>query len=123
MVASQHAQSQSVLGMYVFREQMARKFMYAMYLQVIQAMHNTLSISVNAVPSHIGLHGGDRLGTCEMQPCGTAARPLTQLLPALQKRQQMEVIVAPNPSTTYFELAIKTKAKEAVKHKDNGCKW
>jgi hypothetical protein len=73
----------------------------------------TLSISVNAVPSHIGLHGDDRLGTCDMQPCGTAARAAEPAITSIEK-PKMEVIVAPNPSTTYFELVVKTKAKEML---------
>ena len=31
----------------------------------------TLSISVNAVAAHLANHSGDRLGSCNQQPCGT----------------------------------------------------
>ncbi len=34
----------------------------------------TLSISANAVPSHLGQHSGDRLGTCDVS-CGSSAKP------------------------------------------------
>lgn len=74
----------------------------------------TLEISVNAVPAHVGLHGGDRLGSCTMQTCTTAPVANYAGVDEHLHDSKMEVIVAPNPSTTYFELAVKTSKKEPL---------
>jgi hypothetical protein len=51
---------------------------------------NTLSISVNAVPSHLGNHTGDRLGSCDQTPCGQERSPMRsrKLLTSLQPKKQ-----------------------------------
>jgi hypothetical protein len=58
---------------------------------------HTLSISINAVPSHLGLHAGDRLGRCD-QTCGAAAKG--------QHTEELltigEMKVYPNPTTGVF---------------------
>jgi hypothetical protein len=69
-----------------------------------------LSISVNAVPSHLGLHSGDRLGKCD-QTCGGNK--------GSEMEQQMEagdLKVYPNPSTGMFivELPSEVKGGEAM---------
>jgi hypothetical protein len=81
---------------------------------------NTLSISVNAVPSHLGNHTGDRLGSCEQTPCsGTVTNAITQTVSqsatketvVTTSEEDFTVKVAPNPSTSYFTLKFESKYK------------
>lgn len=87
---------------------------------------NTLSISVNAVPAHLGNHAGDRLGSCDQSPCsaGPVTHASTQSSKAASKEQQesndneaFTVVVSPNPSTTYFTLKLKSKYQTPVSMK------
>jgi PKD repeat protein len=66
----------------------------------------TLSISVNAVPAHVGLHGGDRLGTCDMQPCGVAPRFVNTTDHAEHTESGITLKASPNPSSKYFLINI-----------------
>jgi hypothetical protein len=71
---------------------------------------NTLSISVNAVPSHLGLHSGDRLGKCDQTCGGNKGGDMEEHLEA------GELKVYPNPTTGMFvvELPGDVKGGQAV---------
>jgi hypothetical protein len=68
----------------------------------------TLSISVNAVSAHVGLHGGDRLGACDMQPCGATPRYVDAAEHIDHDDLGITVKVSPNPSVNYFLINIKS---------------
>jgi hypothetical protein len=76
-----------------------------------------LSVSVNAVPSHIGQHGDDRLGKCG-QTCGAAAKE--DEAAAGERLEEIvgigEMKVYPNPTTGvfYVELPEAVKGGEAL---------
>jgi PKD repeat protein len=62
----------------------------------------TISISVNGVPAHVCLHGGDQLGYCG-QTCGApVARYITGNGPATPD----QVTIAPNPNTGVFKVTL-----------------
>ena len=76
------------------------------------ANSHTLSISVNAVPSHLGNHPGDRLGTCEMTPC-TVAPALGAPVMYVEAEsklvdlpKELTVKASPNPTNSFFTLTI-----------------
>jgi|GEM_PF-5546570 len=71
----------------------------------------TLSISVNAVPAHIGLHGGDRLGTCNQLPCApnSASRSIVDDNNLLVS--PLSVKVFSNPSSSSFNIRIDSKSE------------
>jgi hypothetical protein len=75
----------------------------------------TLSISVNAVPSHIGLHAGDHLGTCS-QSCDNlgikAGGEEGELV--VSEHASFETIVYPNPFTTDFSVTVETESVEPI---------
>ncbi|WP_276133024.1 choice-of-anchor L domain-containing protein [Polluticoccus soli] len=76
----------------------------------------TISISVNAVPSHFLGHVGDLLGKCTDVQCGTAAKgSYTENGPAAVPTVS-EIIVYPNPVTgiVTVELPAGVNAHEAV---------
>ena len=87
---------------------------------------NTLSISVNAVPAHLGNHSGDRLGSCDQAPCGASpiaanasavnnsgvTKEALVVIPAVE--EELKVTVMPNPSTTYFTLKLESKYQTPV---------
>lgn len=85
----------------------------------------TLSISVNAVPAHLGNHTGDRLGTCSQTPCSvatgsnatnsTASQSVSQELNA--SNEDLKVTVSPNPSSQYFTLKLTNKFDQSVQLK------
>lgn len=81
---------------------------------------NTLEIRVNAVPAHIGLHGGDRLGSCSMSPCGAPQNSANSTLDftadknTVTTEEDLKVTVMPNPTTTYFTLKIESKYKTPI---------
>lgn len=81
---------------------------------------NTLSISVNAVSSHLGNHAGDRLGTCGQLPCTVvkATNSITQATQATQttkelaegtSEEELSVLVSPNPSPNFFTLKLTSR--------------
>jgi hypothetical protein len=98
---------------------------------------NTLSISVNAVSSHLGQHDGDKLGTCD-QVCAapvttrtittepttetTVKPPVTTDALSVKVDQkgvpgtfaELRVAVRPNPTTTTFVIHVETSSKEPV---------
>jgi len=85
---------------------------------------HTLSISVNAVPAHLGNHAGDRLGSCDQTPCAPPAVATTSTQSTEQAvtketlvsstEEELKVTVMPNPSTTYFTLKLESKYETPV---------
>ena len=85
---------------------------------------HTLSISVNAVPAHLGNHAGDRLGSCEQPPCSsgyvenaitqTSTQSVTKEVKVISTEEEFSVKVSPNPSTTYFTLKLESKYQTPV---------
>jgi hypothetical protein len=71
---------------------------------------HTLSISINAVPSHLSEHADDRLGQCG-QGCGNTQRiagePGTG---ELIMDEDLEMVVYPNPFSSDFRLRIESNA-------------
>jgi hypothetical protein len=76
----------------------------------------TISISVNAVPSHFGPHLGDLLGKCTDIQCGTAAKGSYAENGPAAIPSVAEITVYPNPVTGIFtiELPSGIVGKEAV---------
>jgi hypothetical protein len=75
----------------------------------------TLSVSVNAVPSHFGPHVGDKLGKCDDEGCGTANK--NSNMAAMTGNGIIDAIkVYPNPITGVFtvELPYGMGGKEAI---------
>lgn len=69
---------------------------------------HTLSVSVNAVPSHLGNHVGDQLGKCG-QTCGTPVlKQIASGTSAIVADENMNILVFPNPSKTEFQLRIES---------------
>lgn len=79
----------------------------------------TLEISVNAVPAHIGGHSMDRLGTCADQGCAVAnnapqsvtqkAQALTEATQKTGQEESLKVTVMPNPSASVFTIKLQSK--------------
>ena len=86
--------------------------MYAMYHRVI------------LVPSHLGNHAGDRLGTCNQLPCSlppvstsvteSSTQAVTKESQANTSEEELSVQVAPNPSANYFTLKLESKYSTPV---------
>jgi hypothetical protein len=75
-----------------------------------------LSISINAVPSHLGQHDDDRLGKCG-QTCGSAAKEdIAATEELLDNAGLTEMKVFPNPTTGvfYVELPDAVKGGQAI---------
>ena len=73
---------------------------------------NTLSISANAVPSHLGLHSGDRLGKCDMTACtGSKGGEVEEVVASIG-----DMKIYPNPTSGMFivELPSEVKGGQAV---------
>lgn len=64
---------------------------------------NTLSVSVSAVPSHIGLHGGDRLGECNMVRCTPVLRSM-EVEEGHDHVESLILSVYPNPNNGIFSI-------------------
>jgi hypothetical protein len=62
----------------------------------------SLSISINAVPAHVCLHGGDQLGYCGQTCGGPVARFITGNGPVIPD----QVTVAPNPNNGVFVVTL-----------------
>jgi hypothetical protein len=79
------------------------------------ANSNTLEISVNAVPAHIGPsgHATDRLGKCEVPAC-TAPVYARGTTPAPVAEKIASIIAYPNPTTGVFELLLQNYNKGKV---------
>jgi hypothetical protein len=67
----------------------------------------TLEVSVNAVPAHIGPlgHATDRLGKCTQTPCGST---MTKAPVAVDVRvaEELSVKLSPNPTSKLFVLQV-----------------
>lgn len=85
----------------------------------------TLSISVNAVASHIGQHSDDKLGSCNQQPCGgpvnvsqsTENKAVAMLETAkviAATEETLKITVMPNPSAVQFTLKLQSKNNAPV---------
>lgn len=73
----------------------------------------TLSISVNAVPSHLGNHSGDKLGQCN-QSCGSQKN---EQVGEMYIVDDVELIVFPNPSNGVFKFTLESESDESVEIK------
>lgn len=70
-----------------------------------------LSISVNAVPSHLGKHSGDALGKCN-QSCASQKRMFEEM--PVYEEGDFFVQVYPNPSTSEFNFELESASDEPV---------
>ena len=71
----------------------------------------TLSISTNAVPSHLGNHSGDKLGQCN-QSCGSLKNePVGELY---EVGEEVHLIVYPNPSSSVFKITLESESDELI---------
>lgn len=68
----------------------------------------TLSLSVNAVNTHLVNHTGDKLGQCGQNPCSQLELMITENTSTLKSNSAiaLQVSVAPNPGVTDFTLTI-----------------
>ena len=71
----------------------------------------TLSISVNAVPSHLGHHDGDKLGQCN-QTCGSLKNE--QVGELYNIGEEAHLIVYPNPSNSVFKFTLESESDETI---------
>jgi len=75
----------------------------------------TLCISVNAVPAHLGLHGGDQLGKCGDLCNSVAPKNTENSNIAIDEQEYLEVLYAPNPFTSSFKLSYESSSEhEAI---------
>jgi PKD repeat protein len=75
----------------------------------------TLSISVSAVPAHLGLHGGDRLGNCNAA-CGMSKTDnlIGEIYTEENDFSDIDLIVYPNPSNGVFNFKLESSSDETV---------
>jgi len=75
----------------------------------------TLSISVNAVPTHIGIHAGDVLGQCG-QGCGDAVPNARMILAGSQSTtsQTLAINAYPNPFNDGLRVKIESNTYESA---------
>ncbi|MES2559229.1 MAG: HYR domain-containing protein [Bacteroidota bacterium] len=77
----------------------------------------TLSIGISAVPAHVGLHGGDKLGSCNAV-CGMAKDgSIGELFTEETIMGEVNLIVYPNPSSKEFNFKLETPSEELVNFK------
>ncbi len=78
--------------------------------------NNTLSVSTNAVPSHVPGHSADRLGQCSQQPCGSQNLEFTKGVVTETKAEisSFSINAMPNPTNNYFNLVMKSSNKALV---------
>jgi hypothetical protein len=73
-----------------------------------------ICISVNAVPAHVPLHGGDNLGPCGAT-CGvTGSRPIDEFQGELLENEGFETIVYPNPTSGEFSIMINSESQSQI---------
>jgi hypothetical protein len=73
-----------------------------------------ICISVNAVPAHVPLHGGDNLGPCGAT-CGViGTRPIDEFQGELLENEGFETIVYPNPTSGEFSIMINSESQSQV---------
>ena len=76
----------------------------------------TLKVSVNAVPAHLGNHAGDRLGHCD-QSCGSISGNKSVFINAIDgddHDHEASVNVYPNPSSTTFNFILESHSDELL---------
>ncbi len=76
----------------------------------------TLSISISAVPAHLGLHGGDKLGSCNTS-CNSLARGDNSegdIYTFESATSEIDLVVYPNPSTHNFNFILESSSSESV---------
>ena len=78
----------------------------------------TLSVSVNAVGSHLSNHSGDALGTCGSS-CGdlsiaSKTGPIGDLYSEEFNGQDVDVILYPNPSTDFFSVMVESDMDDLI---------
>jgi PKD repeat protein len=71
----------------------------------------TLSISVNAVPSHLGNHEGDQLGACD-QSCDNLKTSITAGELVDSHDHEFSAIIYPNPTTSEFKVIVESESSE-----------
>ena len=75
----------------------------------------TLSVSVNAIASHLSNHSGDALGTCNSS-CGTVGNSSKtgEMFTDEFEGQDVDVILYPNPSTDHFSVMVESEMEEMI---------
>jgi hypothetical protein len=78
----------------------------------------TLSISVSAVPAHLGLHGGDKLGSCNAV-CGIAKNgsDIGEIFTEEADFGDIDLIVYPNPSRDVFNIRVESESTNPIQMK------
>jgi hypothetical protein len=71
----------------------------------------SLSISTSAVPAHLGLHTGDRLGTCS-QSCGLFKTQAPE--GHIFSEGEVNLLVYPNPSASTFNFSLESASDEPM---------
>jgi hypothetical protein len=61
----------------------------------------TISVSINAVPTHVCAHGGDKLGKCD-DLCGAASKGLVTIVSS----NELEIQATPNPFVNNLHIRI-----------------
>ena len=72
----------------------------------------TLEISATAVPTHLSSHAGDRLGSCNVAPCGTLLK--SNYVQDSNPAKILDIIVAPNPSISSFKIKLISNSVEPI---------
>ncbi len=72
---------------------------------------NTLSISTNAVASHLSGHPGDHLGFCG-DVCGSGMMKVSDNTGEIIHDEEMEIVVFPNPFKNGFTIRIESNSFE-----------
>jgi PKD repeat protein len=69
----------------------------------------TLNISVNAVPAHLGNHAGDRLGSCAASCANLATAGATgDMYSDVTSMGEVDLVVYPNPSSGAFNFIVES---------------
>ena len=78
----------------------------------------TISISINAVQTHLNGHDGCRLGACTASCSSSDQEDQTEFDDPdqymLYGYEGMQILVQPNPSTSTFDIVLDTESDEAV---------
>lgn len=72
----------------------------------------TLSVSVNAIASHLSSHSGDALGACT-QSCGSAKNAFDASQVTVFG-DDLNVLVYPNPSNSEFTMEVETDVEDVI---------
>ena len=73
----------------------------------------TLNISINAVPAHLGNHAGDRLGACSVT-CGNLKGETEAEGELFTFGNDAHLVVYPNPSADKFNFIVESDSNEPV---------